>query len=281
MFIALIQHVHATLARVVTPVCPNDLDDVAALDDVIQALVDPRMLHHPTLRVQGLALACLREALRVCRLDDSGADAAAAAGEADADADEAGDAQGERGTSARDSPRTPSDESQSPYSSSSSAELSLLARRAPQDSALQAMVRLSPLCSALLRLERGPDRGGRGLSILTASSFVTSLGTEERSSGAQPEARANAACVRRELAPRQHGDASSHQVRTNAPLCPSLLRKCSLLVSSRCGLCLQGEGLEQHSAGSASRVASNTQDRTRPMPHFQLSIRTNPLYLGL
>jgi hypothetical protein len=115
----------------------------------------------------------------VCRLDDSGADAAAAAGEADADADEAGDAQGERGTSARDSPRTPSDESQSPYSSSSSAELSLSARRGPQDSALQAMVRLSPLRSALrsyalLRLYRGPDRGGRGLSILTVVPFVTS-----------------------------------------------------------------------------------------------------------
>jgi hypothetical protein len=155
--------VRATLARVVTPVCPNNLDDVAALDDVIQALVDPRMLHHPAQRVQGLALACLREALRVCRLDDSDADAG------DGDADESGGARVERCTSARDSPLMPSDESLSPYTSSSSAELSLSARRGPQDSALQAMVRLSP-SAALLRLYRDVVADYR---YSRSSSFVT------------------------------------------------------------------------------------------------------------
>jgi hypothetical protein len=158
----------------------------------------------------------------VCRLDDSDADAAAAAG--DGDADESGGARVERCTSARDSPLMPSDESLSPYTSSSSAELSLSARRGPQDSALQAMVRLSPLrCSAQALSGRG-----RGLSVLTVVLICDSPGTEERSSGAQSEAGANAACVRRELAPRQHGDASSHQVRTNAQLSPSLRLECSL-----------------------------------------------------
>jgi hypothetical protein len=42
--------------------------DVVALDKVIQALVGPRLLHHPKPRVQGLTLTCLREALRICRL---------------------------------------------------------------------------------------------------------------------------------------------------------------------------------------------------------------------
>jgi hypothetical protein len=43
-------------------------DEAAALDDLIQALVVPELLHHDSRRLQGLVLACLREAIRVCRL---------------------------------------------------------------------------------------------------------------------------------------------------------------------------------------------------------------------
>jgi hypothetical protein len=44
--------------------------EVAALDDLTQALVEPHLLHNPSKRLQGLALACLQQALRIYRLED-------------------------------------------------------------------------------------------------------------------------------------------------------------------------------------------------------------------
>ena len=44
-------------------------DEVAALDDLIQALVEPHLLHSPSKRLQGLALSCLQQALRIYRLE--------------------------------------------------------------------------------------------------------------------------------------------------------------------------------------------------------------------
>lgn len=43
--------------------------EVAALDDLTQALVEPHLLHSPSKRLQGLALACLQQALRIYRLE--------------------------------------------------------------------------------------------------------------------------------------------------------------------------------------------------------------------
>jgi hypothetical protein len=64
------QRVHEELKAVVAPRLLRAAKDVAALDHVIQELVEPGLLHHPSPLLQGLALACLQEALRVCRLID-------------------------------------------------------------------------------------------------------------------------------------------------------------------------------------------------------------------
>jgi hypothetical protein len=70
------------LAEVVTPVLADE-ERAEALDRLIEELVEPRLLHHASKRLQGLVLACLREAIRVCRLygddddDDDDDDASA------------------------------------------------------------------------------------------------------------------------------------------------------------------------------------------------------------
>jgi hypothetical protein len=64
-----LQGVVEVLAEVVTPVLAADEDARAeALDRLIEELVEPRLLHHASKRLQGLVLACLREAIRVYRL---------------------------------------------------------------------------------------------------------------------------------------------------------------------------------------------------------------------
>lgn len=64
-----LQKVQARLAAQVAPLTRDE--DHVVLDEVLRALVEPRMLHHRSRRLQGLVLACLREALRVYRLDES------------------------------------------------------------------------------------------------------------------------------------------------------------------------------------------------------------------
>jgi hypothetical protein len=56
------------LERVVVPLANED--EMDALDQLTEALVEPGLLHHASKRLQGLVLACLQQALRIHRLDD-------------------------------------------------------------------------------------------------------------------------------------------------------------------------------------------------------------------